>query len=142
MGMEILRELKWAQHAELVNFMLQAIEDNLLTSSLTAKEISLKISVLQVTEFQKQLARNGYENIQNCFAHCGFKHSGTGNIDLIKSCHVFYIFQANLEPQLTISENLLCFNNNHNQNVTEQMMEIMTYQPNDDDSETESEHIT
>ena len=49
---------------------------------------------------------------------------------------------SNLEPFLTIDINLQCFDSNDDQNVVEQILETMTDQPSDDDSETEHIPVT
>jgi hypothetical protein len=58
----------------LVNYILEAIEENLLTSS-TAKEVSARIDLLQAVQFiTNSWGRVSTKTIQNCFAKCGFKH--------------------------------------------------------------------
>jgi hypothetical protein len=48
---------------------------NLLTSS-TAKEFSARIDLIQAVQFIADSWRRVItKTIQNCFAHCGFKHS-------------------------------------------------------------------
>jgi hypothetical protein len=59
----------------LVNFILEAIEENRLTSSSTAKVISAVIDLVQTAQFiADSWLRVSTKMIQNCFAHCGFKH--------------------------------------------------------------------
>jgi hypothetical protein len=62
------------KYTRLVNYILEAIEENQLTLSSTAKTVSARIHLLQVVQF---IADNwqgvSTKTIQNCFAHCGFK---------------------------------------------------------------------
>jgi hypothetical protein len=76
MDMGIITNLKTLYRTKLVNYILEATEENLLTSSSTAKEVSIRTDPLQAV----QLTANSWQGvstktIQNCFAHCGFKHS-------------------------------------------------------------------
>jgi hypothetical protein len=62
---------------KLVNHVLDAIEENLLTSFSTAKEVSSKVNLLQAVQFFTNSWREiGSKTNQNCFSHCGLKHSG------------------------------------------------------------------
>jgi hypothetical protein len=62
-------------HKVLVNYILEAIQENLLTSSSTVKEVSTKIHSLQTAQFiADSWQRVSTKTIQNCFAFCGFKH--------------------------------------------------------------------
>jgi hypothetical protein len=73
-NMEILNNFK-TYCVNLVNYILGAYEENLLTSSSTFTEVGARINLLQVVHF---VADNWPEissqTIQNCFAHRGFKH--------------------------------------------------------------------
>jgi hypothetical protein len=76
MGMGIITNLKALYCAQLVNYILEAIQENLLTSSSTAKEVSARIDLLQAIQFiADSWQRVSTKTIQNCFARCGFKHS-------------------------------------------------------------------
>jgi hypothetical protein len=76
MDVGIIKNFKTLYHTEFVNYILEEIQENLLTSSSTAKEVSARIILLQAVQF---IADNwqGVSNktIQKCFAHCRFKHS-------------------------------------------------------------------
>jgi hypothetical protein len=62
--------------ANLINYIFEAIQENLLTSSSAAKEVSARIDLLQAVQFIADIWRRvSTETIQNCFAHYGFKHS-------------------------------------------------------------------
>jgi hypothetical protein len=68
--------LKTLYSAKLLNYILEAIQENLLTSS-TAKEVSARIDLLQAVQFTANSWRRvSTKTIQNGFAHCGFEHSG------------------------------------------------------------------
>jgi hypothetical protein len=60
----------------------------MLTSSSTAREVGATVNLLQAVQFVTDNSREiSSKTIQNCFAHCGFKHprsetpntSGIGN---------------------------------------------------------------
>jgi hypothetical protein len=51
MDIGIITNLKTSYHAKLVNYNLEAIQENLLTSSTTAKAVSAKIGLLQAVQF-------------------------------------------------------------------------------------------
>ena len=120
MDMEILKELKQAYSAQLINFTLKAIEDNLLISSLTAREISSKIFVLQAIQL---IANSWHEmDIKTYRTALLIAYSDIENVDLIKSVMPFASPMnqvPNLEPFLAISENLQCFDKNDYQNIVE-----------------------
>lgn len=75
MDMGIIKNLKTFYRTRLVNYVLEAIEDSLLTSSSTAIEISAKVNVLQAITFVADSWRKiSNDTIRNCFSKCGFKH--------------------------------------------------------------------
>ncbi|XP_028677229.1 tigger transposable element-derived protein 4-like [Erpetoichthys calabaricus] len=75
MDMGIIKNLKIFYRARLVNYVLEATEENLLTSSSTATEVSAKVNVLQAVTFVADSWRKiSSETIQNCFSHSGFRH--------------------------------------------------------------------
>jgi hypothetical protein len=60
----------------LVNCILEAVQEDLLTSSLAAKEVSARIDVhKQYSLLLIVGVRVSIRTIQNCFSHCCFKHS-------------------------------------------------------------------
>jgi hypothetical protein len=53
-----------------VNRILDATEENLLTSFSTAMEVSSKVNLLQAVQFVADSLREiGSKTIQNCFSH-------------------------------------------------------------------------
>lgn len=59
----------------LVNYILEVIRENLLTSSSTA-EVNARIDILLTAQFiADSWSGLRTETIQNCSAHCSFKHS-------------------------------------------------------------------
>jgi hypothetical protein len=75
MDMGIIQNLKTFYRARLVNYVLEAIEESLLTSSSAATEVSVKVNILQAVTFLADCWQNiSSDTIQNCFSHCGFKH--------------------------------------------------------------------
>ncbi|KFM68695.1 hypothetical protein X975_13385, partial [Stegodyphus mimosarum] len=75
MNMGIIKTLKTLYRARLVNYVLEATEESLLTSSSKASEVSAKVNVLQAVSFMADSWRKvSSETIQNCFSHYGFKH--------------------------------------------------------------------
>ncbi|PNF15736.1 hypothetical protein B7P43_G12083 [Cryptotermes secundus] len=76
MDMGIIKILKTLYHAKLLNYILEAIKENLLTSSSVAKEVNERADLLQAAQFiAKNWRRMSTKIIQNCFACCGFRHS-------------------------------------------------------------------
>lgn len=75
MDMGIISNLKNLYRARLVNYILEAIEANVLTANSTALEVSSKITFLQAMQLLADSWRqlNG-DIIQNCFMKCGIKH--------------------------------------------------------------------
>ena len=75
MDMGIMKNLKTFYRARLINYVLESIEENLLTSSSTATEVSAKVNILQAITFLADSWRKiSSETIQNCFSHGGFRH--------------------------------------------------------------------
>jgi hypothetical protein len=59
----------------LVKYILEAIQENFLTLSSAAKEVTASIDLLQEVQFiADSWRRLSTKTIQNCFTHCGFKH--------------------------------------------------------------------
>jgi hypothetical protein len=59
----------------LVNYILETIQEN-LTSSSTAKKVSMRNDLLQAVPFIADSWRTvSTETIQKSFSHCGFKRS-------------------------------------------------------------------
>jgi hypothetical protein len=68
--------LKILYHTKLVNYILEEIQENLLTSSSTAKEVSATTELLQAGQFTADSwRRRSARTIQNCSARCDFRHS-------------------------------------------------------------------
>jgi hypothetical protein len=76
MYIRIITNLKTLYHAKLVNYILDESQENVLTSSAAANEVSARIELLQDAQFIVDNSRSvGAKTIQNCFVHCGFKHT-------------------------------------------------------------------
>jgi hypothetical protein len=76
MDMGIIQNLETLCHAKLVNYILEAFQEYVLASSSPAKEVSARIDILQAVQFiADSWRRINTKTIQNCFDHCGFKHS-------------------------------------------------------------------
>jgi hypothetical protein len=58
MDMVIIKNLKTLYHAKLVNYIFEATEENLLTSSTTAKEVSARIYLTSSTVYCRYLAKS------------------------------------------------------------------------------------
>ncbi|KII66804.1 hypothetical protein RF11_15273 [Thelohanellus kitauei] len=108
------KNFKTLYSGKLVNLILESIDENLLTSSTTAREISSKISLLQ----EIQLVADSWRaikttTIQNCFTNCGFRPldiseilSNEENEDMLP------VRIINYEEFSTIDNNLPCYDNN------------------------------
>jgi hypothetical protein len=71
----IILNLKTLHRTKLVNYSLEKIKKNLLTSSSTV-DISATIDLLQAAQFiADSWQRVSTKTIQNCFVCCGFKQS-------------------------------------------------------------------
>jgi hypothetical protein len=77
MNMGIVKKLsKTLYCAKLVNYILEVIQESVLTLSSTAKEVSASIDLSHGAQFiADSWQRLSTETIQNCFADCGFKQS-------------------------------------------------------------------
>ena len=74
MYMGIIKNLKSMYRGKLVRHILAEIEDNMLTSSATAQEISSAVNLLQAVQFIADSWRAvSPKTIQNSFRHCGFE---------------------------------------------------------------------
>jgi phosphopantothenoylcysteine synthetase/decarboxylase len=71
----MIPNLKTLYSAKLINYILEEIQENLLTSSSTAT-ISATIDLLQASRFiADNWQKVSIKTIQDCFARCGFKQS-------------------------------------------------------------------
>ena len=74
MDMGIIKNLKSMYRGKLVRHIFAEIEDNMLTSSATAQEISSAVNLLQALQFIADSWRAvSPKTIQNSFRHCGFE---------------------------------------------------------------------
>jgi hypothetical protein len=73
LNMGTIKNLKTHYRRLLVTYILKAIEDNLVTPSTCAIDISFKINISQVIQFAAKSSRKvSSVMIQHCFALCGF----------------------------------------------------------------------
>jgi len=74
LDMGIIKNVKTYYRGLLVTYILKAIEDNLVTPSTCAIDISSKINIIQAIQFVADSWRKvSSVTIQHCFAHCGFR---------------------------------------------------------------------
>jgi hypothetical protein len=67
--------LKTLYNARLVNSILETIQENLLTSSSTANEVSARVDFLHAVQFIANSWQTvSTKTIQNRFSDCDFKH--------------------------------------------------------------------
>jgi hypothetical protein len=60
----------------LVSYILEAIQENILTSTSRAKEVNARIDILKAVQFITDSWRKvSTKTIQNCFSHCDFEDS-------------------------------------------------------------------
>ncbi|XP_072119240.1 tigger transposable element-derived protein 4-like [Mobula birostris] len=116
MDMGIIKKLKTLYRRKLVNHILEAIEENLLTSSATAKEVCARVNLLHAIQFVTDSWREiSSKTIQNCFALCGFKHSGFEMTEMAGSENetISVLEQVgNCEEFEGINNHLECYNEN------------------------------
>jgi hypothetical protein len=152
MVMGIIKNLKMFR-GKLVNHILDAIEENLLTSFSTAKEVSSKVNLLQVVQFVADSWREiGSKTIQNCFSHCGLKHSGLGMPETAKGEYeAFSEVQKgrNYEEFEGIDNNVECYNANEDceDEIVESILskhqdEELKGEESDEDDTSELERVT
>jgi hypothetical protein len=126
----------------LVNYILEAVEENLLTSSSTDKEVSARINLLQAVQFiADSWQRVSTKTIQNCFAHCNFKHSNLTSYWKCTTSKIMKSFSC-------MDSSLQCYNENEDceDTVVEQIaakhQKTSEYQETDEDDMTEHERVT
>jgi hypothetical protein len=149
MDMVIITNLKTLYCAKLVNYILEANEEHLLTSSSTAKEVSARIDLLQAVQFTADSWRRvSTKTVQNCFAYCDFKCSdlempdkADSENDVILEMHHI----ENYEEFSCISNSLQCYNENKDcedavvEQIAAKHQKISEYQESDEDDMTERE---
>ena len=114
MDMGVIKNLKTLYRGKLVNYILESIDENLLTSSTTAKEISSKISLLQAIQFVADSWRAiKATTIQNCFTNCGFKPLDISEIlNNEQNEDMLPVPVINSQEFLTVDNNLPCYDDN------------------------------
>ncbi|KFM64333.1 Tigger transposable element-derived protein 4, partial [Stegodyphus mimosarum] len=119
MDMSIIKTFMTLYRERLVNYILEAIEESLLTSSSKASEVSAKVNIIQPVKFVADSWRKvSSETIQNCFSHCGFKHLVLEmDVDMFIESendggHVELQQVQNCEEFLSIDNELQCYNEN------------------------------
>jgi hypothetical protein len=107
---------KKCKYGKFVNYILEEAEENLLISSSTAREIRAWVNLLQALQFVANSWREiSSKTIQNCFAHCGFKHSSLEiqNTTDIENEAIFDLqCVRNYEEFVCINNSLQCYNEN------------------------------
>ncbi|XP_035209659.1 uncharacterized protein LOC118184117, partial [Stegodyphus dumicola] len=141
--MGVIKNFKTLYRGKLVNYVLESIDENLLTTSTTAREISSKISLLQAIQFAADSWRAiKATTIQNCFTNCGFKRleisknlSNEENEDMLQ-----VPICINYEEFSTIDNNLPCYDDNENceDSIVEGIKSKHGKLDEDDDDEDES----
>jgi hypothetical protein len=100
----------------LVHYILEANEENILTSTSAAKEVSAGTDLSQAVQFTAESWRRvSTKSIRDCFAHCGFKHSdfempkkaNSESDTILEAQHV-----RNYEDFSCTNNRLQCYNEN------------------------------
>ena len=116
MDMGIIKNLKTLYRGKLVNYIIEKIEEKLVTSSSTSKEISAKINILQAVHFVADSWRaTSTKAIKNCFGVCGFKSlNSVMPPDAIDSENneILQVRIINCTEYLSIDNNIECFDEN------------------------------
>jgi hypothetical protein len=82
MDMGIIKNLRTLYRAKLVNYIREAIQGSLLTSSSAVKEVSARTDLLQAVQCTADSWRRvSTKTIQNCSALRGFEHSRLGDAE-------------------------------------------------------------
>lgn len=159
LDMGIIKNLKTLYRGKLVNYIVESIDDNLLTSSSTARDISAKINLLQAIQFLTDSWRAiKIKTIQNCFAVSGFSlvhalqnldetESGvfsqvtSENLNETESDLSSQVTIGNYQEFLTIDNNLPCYDETENyENAIIQGIQS-TRQILDEDSDADDENL-
>ncbi|KAL4148353.1 hypothetical protein QTP88_002617 [Uroleucon formosanum] len=147
LDMGIIKNLKTHYRGLLVTYILKAIEDNLVTPSTCAIDISSKINSLQAIQFVADRWRKvSSVTIQHCFAHCGFRPLIDLPIHPIVSIEN-YVAQCvgNEELFIKIDDGVQCFNENENDdNMLDEIAErsLQNEESDDDDDDVQPVKIT
>lgn len=147
LDMGIIKNLKTHYRGLLVTYILKAIEDNLLTPSTCAIDISSKISILQAIQFVADSWRKvSSVTIQHCFAHCGFRPLIDLPIPSIVSIENDVAqCVGNGELFIKIDDGVQCFNENKNyDNILDEIAErsLQNEKSDDDDDDVQPIKIT
>jgi hypothetical protein len=149
-GRGIIKNLKTLYRPKLVNCILEAIEENLLTSSSAAKEVNARIDLLQAAQFiADSWRRVSTKTTQNCFAHC--KHpdlempnKADSESDIVLEIH----HVGNYEEFLYIDSSLQSCNENEDceeaivEQITANHQKTSEDQESDEDDTTKHERVT
>ncbi|XP_008184737.1 tigger transposable element-derived protein 6-like [Acyrthosiphon pisum] len=139
LDMGIIKNLKTHYRGLLVTYILKAIEDNLVTPSTCAIDISSKINILKAIQFVAESWRKVSVTIQHCFAHCGFRPLIDLPIPPIVSIENDVVqCVGNGELFIKIDDGVQCFNENENDdNILDEIAErsLQNEESNDDDDD-------
>jgi hypothetical protein len=148
----IIKNLKTLYRAKLVNYILEAVEENLLTSSSTSKEVSASIDLLHALQFiADSWRRVSTKTFQNCFDHCDFKHSDLELSDKADSENDVILEMHHVENDKVFScidSSLQCYNDNEDcedavvEQIAAKHRKTSEYQETDEDDTTERERVT
>ena len=150
MDMGIIKSLKSMYRGKLVRHILVEIEDNMLTSSATAQEISSAVNLLQAVQFIADSWRAvSPKTIQNSFRHCGFEQpeleldahdnedQGVSEVQCVE----------NYEQFDSIDDTVSCYNENDHceddilEQIAEERQNTM-HTAEDEDDMPEFRHVT
>jgi hypothetical protein len=105
------KNLKLLYRGKLVKHIPDAIEENVLTSFSTAKEVSSKVKLLQAVRFVAGSWQEiGSTTIQSCFSHCGLKHSGLEMPETAKSEYEAFLEVQNLGTMKNLKVSTIMLN--------------------------------
>ncbi|KAL4135374.1 hypothetical protein QTP88_006988 [Uroleucon formosanum] len=147
LDMGIIKNLKIHYRGLLVTYILKAIEDNLVTSSTCAIDISSKINIQEAIQCVADSWRKvSFVTIQHCFAHCGFRplinlpiHPIISIENNVAQC------VGNGELFIKIDDGVQCFNDNENyENILDEIAvrSLQNEESDDDDDDVQPVKIT
>jgi hypothetical protein len=151
MDIGIIKNLKTLCYSELVNYIFEAIEENLLTSSSRAKVVSARTDLLQAVEFiDDSWQRVSTETVQNCFAYCDFKHS---DLEMADKAHSemtsYYKYTTSKITKFSCIDNSLqCYNENKDcedatvEQIGAKHQKTSEYQETDEEDTIDCERVT
>lgn len=152
LDMGIIKNLKTFYRSIMMSYVLNAIEENLISTTTKATEISSKIDILQAIQFIADSWRKVTSStIQNCFAHSGFKtdSSPVGSLAANETENDPGLQRIrNAEQFLSMDDNLECHDDIEDfedvvlEEIAAKKLCLNDSESDDDGDDSEAPHVT